>query len=140
MRNAIVVIGVVISAALVSRVSLAACPGDCGNDGDVTVNELIQGVNIALGNAALNQCASFDTSGNLPGPTGSAPINVYVGSDPPFATTLSAGMLATPTVTPGPTPTPGPSGSQRIVYAAGLPSHIFISNVDGSGKIQLTNF
>ena len=37
-----------------------SCPGDCNRDGVVTINELIVGVNIALGSAQLTQCPSFD--------------------------------------------------------------------------------
>jgi Tol biopolymer transport system component len=225
----------------------AVCVGDCGNDGAVTVYELILGVDIALGSRPLSQCPAFETnsdgkvtinelvsgvknilagchagnfagdysgsvdfdathsgainlsaetsgtvsgsllvagsharslsftfpiggvsvalsgtydpssggfevegsfvdangqtipvviSGNLPGPTGSAPINVYVGTDM-FSTTLSAGTLATPT--PTPKPTQPPDNGPRIVYASGLPAHIFVMNVDGSGQTQLTN-
>ncbi len=232
------------------------CPGDCNGDVAITVDEIITGVNIALGNATLDACTTFDTSGdgavtideiiaaitaalngctatdlsgdyaapvtfdasyggilnltahanggvagsllvsrtnsrvggsggafgftfpvngvsvaltgtydpvsggfevegsfvdangqsvpvvisgNLPGPTGSAPVNVYVGSEPPFVATLTAGMLATPTPAPQPTPTPPPSGGQRIVFAGGiLEPHIFVIGVDGSGKRQLT--
>lgn len=40
----------------------ANCGGDCGDDGEVTVDELVLGVNIALGTTPLSQCASFDTS------------------------------------------------------------------------------
>jgi hypothetical protein len=40
------------------------CAGDCNGNGEVTVDELIKGVNIALGNAPLEQCLSFDTNGN----------------------------------------------------------------------------
>ncbi|MBI1815023.1 MAG: hypothetical protein HYR72_08605 [Deltaproteobacteria bacterium] len=36
------------------------CVGDCGNDGAVTVEELIRGVNIALGVAPLSDCPQFD--------------------------------------------------------------------------------
>jgi hypothetical protein len=36
------------------------CVGDCGNDGAVTVEELIKGVNIALGVAPLSDCPQFD--------------------------------------------------------------------------------
>lgn len=36
-----------------------ACTGDCDGDGEVTVNELLRGVNIALG-APLASCPSFD--------------------------------------------------------------------------------
>jgi hypothetical protein len=41
-----------------------ACPGDCGGDGSVTVNELISGVNIALGNAPVSSCPAFDRNGD----------------------------------------------------------------------------
>ena len=37
------------------------CVGDCDGSGEVTVDELIKGVNIALGNLPLAACSSFDT-------------------------------------------------------------------------------
>lgn len=37
------------------------CPGDCNDDGFVTVDEMVRGVNIALG-GDLGRCAAFDTS------------------------------------------------------------------------------
>jgi probable HAF family extracellular repeat protein len=40
------------------------CVGDCNSDGTVAVNELVVGVNVALGNAAVNGCPSFDASGD----------------------------------------------------------------------------
>ena len=36
------------------------CAGDCNADRQVTVDELITGVNIALGNAAVTACLQFD--------------------------------------------------------------------------------
>ncbi len=42
----------------------AACPGDCNGDRQVAINELIQGVNIALGSAAVTTCTAFDRDGN----------------------------------------------------------------------------
>lgn len=39
----------------------AACVGDCNNDGSVTVDELVKGVNIALGNTDLIQCSALDS-------------------------------------------------------------------------------
>ena len=36
------------------------CSGDCNGDGSVTVNELITGVDIALGNTAMGACPSLD--------------------------------------------------------------------------------
>jgi hypothetical protein len=41
-----------------------ACAGDCDGDAQVSINELIQGVNIALGNVAVASCAAFDRDGN----------------------------------------------------------------------------
>ena len=38
--------------------------GDCDGDGVVTVDEIIVGVNIALGSAPLTDCASLDADGN----------------------------------------------------------------------------
>jgi DNA-binding beta-propeller fold protein YncE len=38
--------------------------GDCNHDGRVTIDELITGVNIALGSSALADCPSFDTDGD----------------------------------------------------------------------------
>ena len=42
----------------------AQCAGDCNADGMVAINELITGVNIALGSAAVSTCPSFDVSGD----------------------------------------------------------------------------
>lgn len=41
-----------------------ACVGDCNGNNVVAINELIIGVNIALGNAVVGQCSSFDRNGN----------------------------------------------------------------------------
>ena len=41
-----------------------ACIGDCNGDGEVTVNELITGVNIALGNSPISACPAFDGDGD----------------------------------------------------------------------------
>jgi hypothetical protein len=41
-----------------------ACAGDCNGDGSVAVNELITGVNIALGNTTAASCPSFDRNGD----------------------------------------------------------------------------
>jgi len=36
------------------------CLGDCNNDGFVTIDELVRGVNIALGTALVDECPAFD--------------------------------------------------------------------------------
>ncbi len=38
----------------------AQCVGDCNGDEEVAINELVTGVNIALGNADLTTCPEFD--------------------------------------------------------------------------------
>jgi pimeloyl-ACP methyl ester carboxylesterase len=40
-----------------------ACVGDCDAGGGVSVDELVRGVNIALGNVPLAQCSAFDCNG-----------------------------------------------------------------------------
>ena len=44
--------------------TLGPCIGDCGHDNKVTVDELVKGVNIALGNANLSTCPEFDCNQN----------------------------------------------------------------------------
>jgi len=39
-------------------------PGDCNGDGIVSIDELIKGVNIALGNLPVTACPAFDTNHN----------------------------------------------------------------------------
>lgn len=39
------------------------CAGDCDGNGDVTVDELVKGVNIALGSTELVACPAFDADG-----------------------------------------------------------------------------
>src|SRR5262249_20348617 len=41
-----------------------ACAGDCDHDGTVTVDEIINGVTIALGGVSLTRCQSLDTNGD----------------------------------------------------------------------------
>jgi YD repeat-containing protein len=48
-----------------ATVMLVVCIGDCGNDGAVTVEELIRGVNIALGIAPLSDCSQFDADHSM---------------------------------------------------------------------------
>lgn len=41
-----------------------SCVGDCNGDGEVSINELITGVNIALGSAPVSSCEAIDENGN----------------------------------------------------------------------------
>ncbi len=49
------------------------CVGDCNTDGSVAINELIIGVNIALGSTPVGNCSSFDVNSN-----GSVEINELI--------------------------------------------------------------
>src|SRR5262245_34493260 len=42
----------------------ASCPGDCNGDGEVSIGELISGVNISLGAAEVDVCHACDTNGD----------------------------------------------------------------------------
>ena len=42
----------------------ARCPGDCGSDGTIGIDELIRGVNIALGSSGIGSCSSLDADQN----------------------------------------------------------------------------
>lgn len=41
-----------------------SCPGDCDFSDDITVDELVTGINMALGDATLAWCVGFDPSGD----------------------------------------------------------------------------
>jgi hypothetical protein len=69
----------------------SACVGDCNGDGEVTVDELIKGVNIALGNIPLEMCPVFDTNN-------SGEVEI---------TELIVGVNNALNGCPGPTATPG---------------------------------
>jgi hypothetical protein len=106
------------------------CVGDCNGDGMVAINELIIGVNIALGSQPASACPSFDVNGDgmvtineliqgvnnaLNGcPAVNTPTNTIPPIDTPTATatfTIPAGT-ATATITDTPLPqvdTPTPT-------------------------------
>ena len=50
--------------ALTAPNATAACDGDCGDDGEVTIDELILGIDIALGRARVDRCPSIDADGD----------------------------------------------------------------------------
>jgi hypothetical protein len=41
-----------------------ACPGDCDGSSSIAVNELVLGVNIALGTRTIGECPEFDRDDN----------------------------------------------------------------------------
>src|SRR5262249_16376406 len=105
----------------------AQCIGDCNADSEVTVNELIIGVNIALENVLLGVCPTFDSNHDgiitvnelisavnaaLNGCTGSTPTPIA--SATPIRT-ATATATPTSTFTPVLTATPTtPAGNQSV--------------------------
>jgi len=82
----------------------AACVGDCNNDGLVTVDELVHGVNIALGELPLSGCPAFDADSS-----GDVTVNeLIVGVSNAVNVCPSE---ATPTMTPTPTTSPTPTAT-----------------------------
>lgn len=96
-----------------------ACTGDCNDDGSVGIDELIQGVNMALGNAATALCPAFDGNGS-----DSVTIEELVAAvsdalegceeptvgeeTPTVEPPTSTPTAEPPTASPTPTPTSGP--------------------------------
>lgn len=65
--SGLLLVFVVTSRALAAEPQLceeAPCPGDCGLDGSVTIDELLRGVNVLLGLVALEECPAFDADAN----------------------------------------------------------------------------
>ena len=52
------------TATATATATVLACTGDCNGDRSVAINELIGGVNIALGNVPVDSCSSFDRNDN----------------------------------------------------------------------------
>lgn len=94
----------------------AACVGDCSGDGKVTVDELVCGVNIALGASPAGDCPGFDrgdgrvTVDDLVVGVNHALANCQL---VPSATATRV-VTATPTVTPTPSKTAKATPTQTL--------------------------
>ena len=95
MEQWVLACSMLLAAALPSP-AIAVCAGDCEDDGEVTVDELIKGVNIALGSSALSDCGAFDSSGD-----GSVTVDEIIGA----VNNALSGCLA-PQASPTPSATP----------------------------------
>lgn len=87
-----------------------SCAGDCGGDGRVTINELVIGVNIALGALPITECLAFDRNGN-----GQVTVEELIAG---VSNALQGcGTASTPTRTPASptrTPTRTPTMTSRL--------------------------
>lgn len=93
----------------------AACQGDCGGDGEVTVDDLILSVNISLGAADVGQCPSVDTSND-----GEVTVDEIIGAVNSALSGCAEPAVPTPTPTATPEPSPISScadGFFRVAFA-----------------------
>jgi YD repeat-containing protein len=98
----------------------ANCVGDCDGDGVVRINELIIGVNIALGERDFSLCPIFDTNGN-----GRVDINELIIA---VNFSLDGCPPCPPTPTPGgDTPTPGDGSPTPTGTRTNQPPSIAVS-------------
>lgn len=100
-----------------------ACVGDCNGDTAITVDEILLGVNIALGLTPMSACAPFDTDAS-----GTLTVDELVAS--------VDGALRGCTAAPTPTPTPDPIGPDIVALALAdsALSPIAPSGVDDQGR------
>lgn len=89
------------------------CIGDCNGDGQVTVDEIITGVAIILGDAPPTACSAFD-------PCSGGSIGLHVDCLLAAIDNLLNGC-------PGPTPTPPPTLTETIRYQLTAGSQIVSS-------------
>lgn len=105
MRKTGFVRGLLAGMALVMAAAAPArgvCPGDCDGSADVTVSELVRGVNIALGALPLSACSAFDrdADGQVAVSELVAAVNAALNGCPPEGTP-TASAAPTPTATLG---------------------------------------
>lgn len=107
----------------VALAQLPACVGDCNGDTAITVDEILLGVNIALGVAPMSTCTPFDVDFS-----GTLTVDELVSS----VDGALRGCLSGPT----PTPTPDPVGPE--IVALGLADSALApvapSGVDAQGR------
>lgn len=79
----------------------AQCVGDCDGGGEVTIDEIIVGVNIALGVAEVSSCPRFDA-----GNDGSVTVDEVIQAVNAALSGCAVAPTTTPTLVPTPQPTP----------------------------------
>src|SRR5262245_11216663 len=86
-----------------ARATAASCIGDCNDDGRVTVDELVKGVNIALDSLSVDQCPRFDCRR-----TGQVAIDCLIQAVSAAQNGCTAEPTISPTFTPMASDTPTP--------------------------------
>src|SRR5579862_7007811 len=111
----------------------SACVGDCNGDGQVTIDDLVKGVSLALGGGVAG-CPSFDANGD-----GTITIDeIIIGVNAALSSCISASPSPTPT--PPPTATRTPSGVTLLFNLdSSNPANPFPSDrlLDATGHVAL---
>jgi hypothetical protein len=108
------------------RAVAAACAGDCDGGGAVTINELLMGVNMALGSVPVSGCPSFDRNRD-----GVVTIDELLDA-------VRAALVGCPIATPTPTPLNEPPRLSPVpVYRTypGFPIRFPITASDPEGGL-----
>jgi hypothetical protein len=116
-----------IAGLLISAGPSAACTGDCDGDGEVAINEVVRGVNIALGSVPVDDCVQFDADGD-----GAVAINELVAA-------VTNALNACPSTTPVPTPsvTPTTDGAATLVIERGAGNEFVTGRAYGFGLADI---
>ena len=116
-----------------ARGAALACTGDCNDDGQVTVDELLKGVNIALGTVPASDCVAMDVdhNGMVTVDELLAAVNAALNGCP----TPTVTATASPTVTATPTPNLPPVVTAPDIYRTypGFDIHLPIVASDPEG-------
>jgi hypothetical protein len=107
--------GLLAALLLTASAPALACTGDCDGDGQVAINEAVRGVNIALGNAPVGECAQFDANDD-----GMVSVNELIAA---VGSVLDGCPSTTPT--PSPRATPGPDTPFTLVIEEGAGVELF---------------
>ncbi len=116
-----------------SAPSLGQCIGDCNADGEVTVDEIVTMVNVALGNQPAQACPAGDRDGD-----GGITVDEIVAAVNNLLTACPAGGTPTPSATPTPTSGPigGSLGDRRFTFS----QRSRLTAVLGFGRLSLGSF
>ncbi len=107
----------------------AACVGDCDASGNVTVDDLVVMVNVALGDTPVSGCAAGDQNGD-----GTITIDEIIAA----ASNAQHGCPNTPTPTATPTAAGSPTSTPIPTFAAhGSVEQIYVTDADPGAALQL---
>ncbi len=122
-RLLMTILGVVVALAFGPSHAIAApCVGDCSADGAITVDEILIGVNVALGVSPLSSCPPFDVDSS-----GTLTVDELVSA-------VDGALRGCESVLPTPTPVPEGPTITSLSLAAADDSPVSPSGIDDRGR------